>query len=58
MTRRKLIKTGPTEPCESCGTPVRVAQYEGGKPRLNEVHNGRDMPGGHTEDACQTNKIR
>lgn len=55
---RRLIKAGPTESCESCGTPVRVAQYEGGQPRLNEVRDGRDMPGGHTPDACQDARSR
>lgn len=51
---RKLVTAGPTEPCESgCGAQVRVAQYEGGKPRLNEVWNGRDLPGGHTPEDCQ-----
>lgn len=57
MPRRKLIAAGPVEPCESCGTPVRVAQYEGGRPRLNEVHQRgaavSDLPGGHTPGACQ-----
>src|SRR4029079_10544221 len=41
MPGRRLIKAGPTEPCESCSTAVRVAQYEGGRPRLNEVREGR-----------------
>jgi hypothetical protein len=53
---RKLIQAGPVEKCESgCGTDVRVSQYEGGKPRLNEVNpaSGRDLPGGHTPAMCQ-----
>lgn len=50
---RKLVAAGRTEPCESCGTPVRVAQYEGGQPRLNEVRDGRDLPGGHAPDDCR-----
>jgi hypothetical protein len=56
MPGRRLIKAGPTEPCESCSTAVRVAQYEGGRPRLNEVREGRDLPGGHTPDACNQNR--
>ena len=43
---RKLIKAGPTEACESCSTPVRTAQYEGGQPRLNEVRGGRTSRAG------------
>lgn len=58
LKSRRLIKAGPVEPCESCGTPVRVAQYEGGRPRLNEVRNGRDIPGGHTPDACRAKRHR
>jgi hypothetical protein len=50
---RRLIKSGPTEPCEKCGTSVRVSQYEGSQPRLNRVDNGQDMPGGHTPALCQ-----
>lgn len=57
MTTRQLRAAGPTEPCESCGTLVRVAQYDG-PPRLNEVVNGRDMPGGHTSEKCQDSRVK
>jgi hypothetical protein len=54
---RRLVQAGPVEPCESCGDPVRVAQYEGGSPRLNNVkitgEQVRDVPGGHTPGWCQ-----
>jgi hypothetical protein len=57
---RKLIQAGPAQPCESCGTRVRVATYEGGRPRLNEVRERgdvvSDLPGGHTPLACQLNR--
>jgi hypothetical protein len=56
--RWKLIAAGPVEPCEGgCGSRVRVAQYEGGKPRLNRVceidGDVYDMPGGHSADDCR-----
>lgn len=53
MDQRDLVQAGPVEPCENCGTLVRVAQYAGGKPRLNEVRDGRDLPGGHTPATCR-----
>lgn len=56
---RKLIKASPVEQCEAgCGTPVRVSQYEGGRPRLNAVRDGRDVPGGHTPDDCHDKRRR
>lgn len=58
LESRRLINHGPTEPCESCGTLVRVSQYEGSAPRLNEVRAGRDLPGGHTPQACQDARRR
>jgi hypothetical protein len=58
VEQRVLIKAGPVEPCETCGTPVRTSQYQGGRPRLNEVRNGRDMPGGHTPQTCQERRNR
>jgi hypothetical protein len=59
LPRRKLIEAGPAEPCEGgCGCTVRWARYEGGTPRLNEVRNGRDVPGGHTADTCQQQRHR
>jgi hypothetical protein len=61
MSGRRLLRATPVEPCETCGTPVRTAQYEGGRPRLNAVRtdgNGQvqDRPGGHTPMDC--NDIR
>jgi hypothetical protein len=58
VKQRVLIKASPVEPCETCGTPVRTSQYQGGKPRLNEVRNGRDLPGGHTPQTCQERRNR
>jgi len=49
---RRLVRATPVEPCERCGTSVRTAQYEGGRPRLNEVRDGQDVPGGHTPMDC------
>jgi len=58
VKQRELIKASPVEPCETCGTPVRASLYQGGKPRLNEVANGRDLPGGHTPQTCQERRTR
>lgn len=55
---RELIKAGPVEQCESCGTEVRVSQYAGRAPRLNAVRDGRDQPGGHTPADCQDRRQR
>ena len=59
LGQRELVKAGPVERCESgCGSMVRVAQYEGGKPRLNVVRNGIDVPGGHPPDDCRDRRDR
>lgn len=52
FTGPPLREAGKAEPCETCGTPVRWARYDGGR-RVFEVVNGRDLPGGHTPERCR-----